>query len=219
MDELRFDDRVALVTGGGRGIGRCHSVLLAQRGAKVVVADYGSSIDGSGSSSAPAEAVVGEIREAGGEAVACYASVAEQSGAASIVEMALETFGRIDIVVNNAGIADKHPFGDLSADQFHRMLDVHFLGTLYVIQSAWPHLVRGGYGRIVNTTSEAVLGGQDQLASYGAAKGAVWALTRAIACESASFGILTNAVAPRGTDAYVRSREAGRRGDGPGSVV
>jgi NAD(P)-dependent dehydrogenase (short-subunit alcohol dehydrogenase family) len=197
MDELRYDGRVAVVTGAGRGIGRCHALLLAARGAMVVVADVGSEIDGTGSSSEPADEVVGEIRAGGGEAVACAASVAEEAGATSIVATAIERYGRLDIVVNNAGISDKHPFGELTGEQFRRMMDVHFFGTLHVIKAAWPHLVAGGYGRIVNTVSEGVLGAQDQLTSYGAAKGAVWALTRTVANESAAFGISTNAVAPR----------------------
>jgi hypothetical protein len=197
MSELRFDNRAVIVTGGGRGIGRAHARLLASRGARVVVADYGAAIDGSGSSAEPAEEVVSEIEAAGGVAVACHASVADAAGAASIVETALEHFGRLDAVVNNAGISDKHRFEDLSLQQFQRMLDVHFLGTVLVTRSAWPHFVEAGYGRIVNTASEAMLGAQPELTSYGAAKGAVWAFTRNLAAEGAGLGIYANAVAPR----------------------
>ena len=197
MSELRFDDRAVIVTGGGRGIGRAHARLLASRGARVVVADYGVAIDGSGSSTEPAEEVVREIEAAGGVAVACHASVADPAGEASIVETALERFGRLDAVINNAGISDKHRFEDLSPHQFQRMIDVHFLGTVLVTRSAWPHFVEAGYGRIVNTASEAMLGAQPELTSYGAAKGAVWAFTRNLAAEGAELGIHVNAVAPR----------------------
>src|SRR6516162_7160953 len=106
MSELRFDDRVVIVTGGGRGIGRCHALLLASKGARVVVADAGGGIDGRGSSPAPADEVVREIQANGGEAIATYASVADEAGAASIVDLAIEAFGRLDAVVNNAGIHD-----------------------------------------------------------------------------------------------------------------
>lgn len=201
MPELRFDDRVAVVTGGGRGVGRSHALLLAARGARVVVADHGGGIDGRGSSSAPADGVAAEIRAAGGEAVACHASVAEEAGAASIVGAAIDTYGRLDIVVNNAGIHDAAPFTELSTAQYQRMLDVHFFGTLFVIRAAWPHFVDAGYGRVVNTVSEAMLGGIPELSSYGSAKGAVFGLTRNLATEGADAGIKVNAVAPR---AYTR---------------
>ena len=207
MTDLRFDGRAVVVTGAGRGVGRSHALLLASRGANVVVADYGSELDGTGSSNEPAAHVVEEIEAAGGRAVACYASVAEEAGAASIVKAAIDSFGRLDVIVNNAGISDKHLFGDLSLEQFHRMLAVHFLGTVLVTKFAWPHFVDAGYGRIVNTTSEAILGAQDELASYGSAKGAVWAFTRNIAVEGAALGILANAVAPR---ARTRLSEEGK---------
>jgi NAD(P)-dependent dehydrogenase (short-subunit alcohol dehydrogenase family) len=208
VDELRFDGRVAVVTGAGRGIGRSHALLLAARGARVVVADSGAGIDGSGSSRGPATEVAEEIEASGGEAVACCASVADEDSAATIVETAIGRFGRLDVVVNNAGISDKHPFPELSLEQFRRMMGVHFFGTLYVTKAAWPHLVEAGDGRIVNTTSEGVLGAQAELTSYGAAKGAVWALTRNLAAEGAADGIRVNAVAPR---ARTRMSEDGQR--------
>jgi NAD(P)-dependent dehydrogenase (short-subunit alcohol dehydrogenase family) len=201
MAELRFDDRVAIVTGAGRGIGRSYALLLAARGARVVVADHGGGPSGTGSSAEPAADVVQEIVDAGGQAVACCASVSEESSAQQIVNAAIESFGRLDVVINNAGIHDPHLFSDLTIDQFHRMIEVHYLGTLFVIRSAWPHLVRAGYGRIVNTVSEAMLGGVAELTSYGAAKGAVLGLTRNLATEGHALGIRVNAIAPR---AYTR---------------
>jgi NAD(P)-dependent dehydrogenase (short-subunit alcohol dehydrogenase family) len=197
MDELRFDDRVVVVTGAARGIGRSYALEFARRGAQVVAADYGADLDGSGASNGPVEEVAAEIRAAGGEAVACFASVAEEDDAASIVGTAIRTFGRLDVVVNNAGISDPALFGELSTQQFARMLDVHLFGSVFVCRAAWPCFVEAGYGRIVNTVSEAMLGGIEQLTSYGAAKGAVFGLTRNLATEGAAAGIHANAVAPR----------------------
>jgi NAD(P)-dependent dehydrogenase (short-subunit alcohol dehydrogenase family) len=201
MTELRYDGRVAVVTGGGRGVGRSHALLLAAKGARVVVADYGVGIDGSGSSPAPAEDVVRDIKESGGEAVACHASVADVRSAQSIVDCAIEAFGRIDAVINNAGIHDPGPFDALSVRQFRAMMDVHYFGTLFVTRAAWPHFSRARYGRVVNTVSEAMLGGIPELTSYGAAKGAVFGLTRNLATEGFPDGIRVNAIAPR---AYTR---------------
>lgn len=201
MMELRFDGRVVVITGAGRGVGRCHALLLAAKGARVVVADYGVGIDGTGSSSTPAEVVVREIQDNGGEAVACCASVTEERAAQSIVDTAIEAFGRLDVVINNAGIHDPGAFDALSVAQFRAMLDVHYFGTVFVTRAAWPHFVQAGYGRVVNTVSEAMLGGIPELTSYGAAKGAVFGLTRNLATEGLAHGIRVNAIAPR---AYTR---------------
>lgn len=197
MSELRFDGRAVIVTGAGRGVGRSHALLLASRGARVVVADLGGELDGSGSSSEPADQVVKEIGSAGGEAVACYASVADEAGAASIVQTALDAFGRLDAVINNAGISDPGVFDTVPVEQFRRMLDVHYLGTVLVLRAAWPHLRAAGDGRVVNTCSEALAGIHGQVTSYGGAKGAVLALTLCLAAESKKDGILVNAVTPR----------------------
>ena len=197
MSELRFDGRSVIVTGGGRGFGREHSLLLASRGAKVVVADYGVELDGSGSSPEPAERVVKEIESAGGEAVACFASVAEEAGAAQIVQTALDAFGHLDVVVNNAGICDHYWFDDLTAENFRRLTDHHFLGTVYVCQAAWPHLQKVDHPCIVNTSSEAILGNVPKAVAYSAAKGAVFAFTRALALDGRRLGIRVNAIAPR----------------------
>ena len=197
MSELRFDDRAVIVTGAGRGVGRGHALAFAARGAQVVVADLGGELDGSGSSAGPADEVVEEIKAAGGQAVACHASVADEQGAASIVQAALDAFGRIDVVVNNAGIADPDLFEDLSLERFRTMVDVHYLGTVNVTFAAWPHMLEAGYGRIVNTTSEGALGTVPKCTSYGGAKGGVLAFTKALANDAMRHGLKVNAVAPR----------------------
>jgi hypothetical protein len=197
MTELRFDGRVALVTGGGRGIGRAHALLLAARGAKVVVADYGGSLEGEGSSHLPADEVVAEIRAAGGEAVANHGSVAVEDDAAAMVDAAMDNFGRLDIVVNNAGISDLQLFDDIPIDQFRQMFDVHLMGTILVTKAAWPHLKAAGYGRVVNTCSEGMLGFHPYVSAYGAAKGGIYGFTRTLGAEAPRLGIRVNAVAPR----------------------
>jgi NAD(P)-dependent dehydrogenase (short-subunit alcohol dehydrogenase family) len=197
MEQLRFDGKVALVTGAGRGAGRSHALLLAARGAKVVVADPGVSIEGAGFSAAPADEVVNEIRATGGEAVACYESVSEEKGAAAMVAAALDNFGRLDAVINNAGIAKPERFEDHTADEFRRMIEVHYLGTVYVCQAAWAHYMANGGGRIVNTVSEGAMGTLPKTTAYGGAKGAVIGLTLTMAADGAKYGISVNGFAPR----------------------
>jgi NAD(P)-dependent dehydrogenase (short-subunit alcohol dehydrogenase family) len=198
MSELRFDGRAVIVTGAGRGVGRSHALLFAARGARVVVADLGGDLDGSGASNGPADEVVKEIEAAGGEAVACYASVADEAGAAAIVEAAMDSFGRVDVVVNNAGIAAPLDWiENLTPADYRRMVEVHHLGTVYVTKAAWPHMVAAGYGRVVNTTSEGATGTVPKNSSYGSAKGAVLGFTRSVAIDGARHGIRVNAVLPR----------------------
>ncbi|SFF77274.1 NAD(P)-dependent dehydrogenase, short-chain alcohol dehydrogenase family [Novosphingobium sp. CF614] len=197
MAELRFDGKVVLVTGAGRGAGRSHALSLASRGAKVVVADPGVAIDGSGFSAGPADEVASEIKAAGGEAVACYESVSEEQGAAAMVQAALDSFGRLDAVINNAGIAKPERFEVHTADEFRRMIDVHYLGTVYVTQAAWGHFMQNGGGRIVNTVSEGAMGTLPMMTAYGGAKGAVIGLTLALAAEGPKYGISVNGFAPR----------------------
>jgi NAD(P)-dependent dehydrogenase (short-subunit alcohol dehydrogenase family) len=198
MSKLRFDGRSVIVTGAGRGFGRCHAILLASRGARVVVADYGVNLDGTGSSPEPAELVAKEIEAAGGEAVACFASVADEAGAATIVRAALDAFGGLDVLVNNAGTSDPDWFEDTDADRFRRMNQHQYFGTAYMCKAAWSHLKAADRGCIVNTTSEAITGFVPKCASYSGAKGGVFSLTRALALDGRRFGLRVNAVAPRG---------------------
>jgi NAD(P)-dependent dehydrogenase (short-subunit alcohol dehydrogenase family) len=198
MGELRFDGRSVIVTGGGRGFGRQHALLLASRGARVVVADYGVEIDGSGSSPEPAEQVAKEIVGAGGEAVACFANVADEADAARIVQTAVDAFGGLDILVNNAGIWDGGWFEEFPTARFRRMLDFHFMGTVQTCKAAWPHLKQAEHGCIVNTSSEAIIGHIPKAPDYAAAKGAVFSFSRALAQNAAHFGMRVNAIAPRG---------------------
>ena len=199
MSELRFDGRAVVVTGGGAGLGRHYALLLAARGAGVVIADYGVSLQGAGTSPGPAESVAAEINAAGGAAVACYASVSDRAGATSMVEAALDTFGRLDAVVNNAGIVDHAWMDELDEAQVRRLLDNHAIGTFQVTKAAWPHLVASDAGRVVNTVSESMLGNTPKAISYAAAKGAVFGLTRGMALDGRRHGVHVNAVAPRGT--------------------
>jgi NAD(P)-dependent dehydrogenase (short-subunit alcohol dehydrogenase family) len=196
---LRFDGRAVVVTGAGTGLGRHYARLLAARGAGVVIADYGVSLQGEGTSSEPAESVAAEITSAGGAAVACYASVSDPAGATSMVEAALDTFGRLDVVVNNAGIVDHAWMDELDEEQVRRLLDNHAIGTFLVTRAAWPHLVASDAGRVVNTVSESMLGNTPRAISYAAAKGAVFGLTRGLALDGRRHGVRVNAVAPRGT--------------------
>ena len=193
-----LEGHVALVTGAGRGIGRAHALLLASRGAKLVVADYGGNLEGTSSaSSMPADDVAAEIRAAGGEAIAHCGSVAEPDEAAAMVAAAMDSWGRLDIVVNNAGISDLKLFVDIGADGFRRMIDVHYMGTVNVTMAAWPHMTRAGYGRVVNTCSEGMLGFHGYVSAYGGAKGGVYGFTRTLAAEAPRLGIQVNGIAPR----------------------
>ena len=199
MSELRFDGLTVVITGGGRGFGRCHALLLASRGANVVIADNGVEADGSGSSPEPVQQVAKEVEAAGGNAVPVFASVADEAGAKEIVQAALDNFGRIDILVNNAGIVDPLHFDELTMEKFRRMVDVHYLGTVQMTMAAWPHLKKAPHGAIVNTASEAVLGNIPKCTSYSGAKGGVFAFTRMLAFERPRSGVRVNAIAPRGT--------------------
>jgi NAD(P)-dependent dehydrogenase (short-subunit alcohol dehydrogenase family) len=196
MGELRFDGRVAVVTGAGGGLGREHALLLASRGASVVVNDLGGAVDGTGSSSAPAEQVAAEIRSAGGVAVADGNSVATPEGGEAIVRTALDAFGRVDILVNNAGVLRDQTFSKMDAGSWDAVIAVHLRGAMCVTLPAWRHMRERGYGRIVNTSSNTGLFGNFGQAAYGAAKMGLVGLTRVLALEGSRYGIAVNAVAP-----------------------
>ena len=198
MGELRFDGRTAIVTGAGGNpsLGRAHALLLAARGANVVVNDIGRDPRTPGyTGSASAEAVAQEIRALGGQAVADTHSVETEAGAAAIVQTALEAFGGVDILVNNAAISIAAGFEEMTSRDFQRHIDVNLMGPLWTCRAAWPHMRAKGYGRIVNITSGA-MAGFNSLVAYGTSKGGLWSLTRALAAEGAAGGIKVNAVNP-----------------------
>jgi len=193
---VSFKDKIAIVTGAGGGLGRCHALELAARGAKVVVNDLGGSAEGSGHSATPAQQVVDEILAAGGEAIANYASVSDEQGAASIVQNAVDKWGRIDILINNAGILRDKSFAKVSMDDFRKVIDVHLWGSVYVTKAAWPHMVAQHYGRILMTTSASGLFGNFGQTNYGTAKMGVIGLMNSLKQEGAKYNIHINAIAP-----------------------
>jgi NAD(P)-dependent dehydrogenase (short-subunit alcohol dehydrogenase family) len=195
VDVHGFEGRVAIVTGAGRGIGRAYALLLASRGAGVVVNDLGGSIKGAGSDGAVASAVAAEIKAAGGAALADEHDVASAEGAEALVAAAFDRFGRLDILINNAGIMQWGGLPDVDAETVQRHLAVHVLGSFNTTRAAWPTMVDQGYGRIVMTTSSGVFGLPKNL-SYATAKGGVIGLTRSIATMSEALGIKVNLIAP-----------------------
>ena len=207
MDEHRFDGRVAVITGSGRGIGRAYARLLADRGASVVVNDLGGSMQGEGADAGPAAAVAADIVAAGGAAIADTSDVATQEGARALVDAAIEHFGRLDVLINNAGIIRWAEFPAVGADDLARHLDVHVGGSFHTARAAWPHMVDQGYGRIVMTTSTGMFGLPNN-ASYATAKAGVIGLARSLATAGAPLGIAVNLVAPA-----AMTRMAGRSGD------
>lgn len=196
MHEMRFDDDVVIVTGAGRGLGREHALGFAARGAALVVNDVGVEPDGAGGSSAVAQAVVNEIVAAGGRAIADNHSVATADGARAIVAAAVAAFGKVTVLVNNAGIINFATLENISDPDWTRMLAVTLDGTFQMSKAVWPHFVAQGYGRIVNTTSNAGFAGCEQLVHYGAAKLGAAGLTKALAQEAIGTGITVNAIAP-----------------------
>ncbi len=196
MSGLRFDGQVAIITGAGGGLGRAHALELARRGALVLVNDLGGALDGTGSSMSAADRVVREITALGGTAAANHDSVATPEGGQAIVQAAVDAFGRVDVLVNNAGILRDKAFHKMDAAMVKAVIDVHLKGAFNVTQPAFVLMRAQGYGRIVNTSSASGLFGNFGQANYGAVKAALAALARILAIEGAKYGIKANAIAP-----------------------
>jgi len=212
VDKLSFDGRVGVVTGAGRGIGRAHALLLARRGATVVVNDLGGSMEGVGTDAEPASAVAAEIVATGGVAMADNSDVSTAAGAQALVDAAVGRFGRLDILVNNAGIIRWAGFPEADAENLERHLAVHVAGSFSTTRAAWPHMVEQGYGRVVMTTSTGLFGLPDNV-SYATAKAAVIGLARSLTTAGAPHGIKVNLVAPAAF-----TRMAGQPTDEPDST-
>lgn len=196
MSDIRFDGKVAIVTGAGGGLGRQHALELARRGAKVVVNDLGGSMDGSGGNSAAAESVVAEIKAAGGEAIANGASVTDDAGVAHLVQQTIDAFGRIDILIANAGILRDKSFSKMELADFEAVMQVHVWGTFKPIKAVWEIMKTQNYGRIVVTTSSSGMYGNFGQANYGAAKMAVLGLMNTLKIEGQKNNIRVNAISP-----------------------
>lgn len=193
---ISFADQVAIVTGAGGGLGRCHALELARRGAKVVINDLGGSMDGSGGSSDAAEAVVAEIKAMGGEAIANGGSVSDRAGAQSMVDDAMNAWGRVDVLINNAGILRDKSFSKMTLDDFEMVVNVHLMGAAYCSHAVWPIMREQNYGRILMTTSPSGLYGNFGQTNYGAAKMAQVGLMNSMKIEGAKNNIHTNSIAP-----------------------
>ena len=205
MADVSFENRVVIVTGAGNGLGKAYALELGKRGAKVVVNDLGGAVDGSGSGNSPADDVVNEIIENGGEAVANYASVATKDGGESIVQTAVDSFGTVDAVINNAGILRDKSFANMTEEEFSLIIEVHLKGTYFVTQPAFKIMKENNYGRIVNVASPSGLFGNFGQTNYGAAKMGIVGLTNVLAIEGAKYNIKVNVIAPT---AYTRMTEA-----------
>jgi NAD(P)-dependent dehydrogenase (short-subunit alcohol dehydrogenase family) len=196
MAQLRFDDRVAVITGSGRGLGRAYALLLASRGAKVVVNDPGASLQGEGGDAGPAAQVVREIESAGGVAVACTESVATPAGGKAIIQAALDHYGRIDILIHNAGIVRRAALKEMTYEDFESVLDVHLRGAFHVVRPAFPLMCKAGYGRIVLTSSINGLYGNRLVLNYSVAKAGLIGLSNVAALEGAAEGVKSNVILP-----------------------
>ncbi len=196
MTAPRFDKRVAVVTGAGRGLGRAYALLLAAKGAKVVVNDLGSTMQGTGADQGPAQAVVDEIKRAGGEAIACSESVATAEGGRAIIQAALDHFGRLDVLVHNAGNVRYSALDEMSDEDFDAVLDVHLKGAFYIVRAAFPVMARANYGRVVLTSSISGLYGLATTANYGVSKAGIIGLNNVVALEGADKGIKSNIILP-----------------------
>jgi len=193
---IDFQGRVAIVTGAGGGLGRAHALALARRGAKVVVNDFGGARDGTGASASAAQAVVDEIRAAGGQAMANHASVTDFEAVQAMVQQAMDAWGRVDILVNNAGILRDKTFAKMDLADFRFVLEVHLMGSVHCTKAVWPIMAAQKYGRIVMTTSSSGLYGNFGQSNYGAAKLALVGFMQTLALEGAKYDIRVNCLAP-----------------------
>ncbi|MDW7729736.1 MAG: SDR family oxidoreductase [Bacillota bacterium] len=196
MEQVRFDEKVAVITGAGGGLGKAYALLLASRGAKVVVNDLGGTFDGSGSDATPAQQVVDEIKAAGGEAVANYDSVAEWESARDIIKTAIDSFGKIDILINNAGILRDKSLLKMEIDDYRKIMSVHLDGTFFCTKAAFTYMKEQTYGRIVSTASAAGLYGNFGQVNYGAAKMGIAGMMNSVAQEGARYNIKANTIVP-----------------------
>ncbi len=196
MDDLRFDRRVAVITGAGRGLGRSHALLLAKQGCKVVVNDNGSAMQGEGGDAGPAQDLVDEIKAAGGEAIASTASVATPEGGKAIIQTALDSWGRIDILIHNAGNVRFGSLKELSWDDFKAVVDVHLMGAFNVVRPAFPLMCAAKYGRIVLTSSVGGLYGNAECVNYGMSKSGMVGLNNIAALEGEAEGVRSNIIVP-----------------------
>ncbi|TYC94348.1 SDR family NAD(P)-dependent oxidoreductase [Novosphingobium sp. BW1] len=196
MTELRFDGRVAVISGAARGLGRDYALLLASRGAKVVVNDNGSAILGEGEDEGPAQQVVNEIRAAGGKAIASTDSVATPEGAAAIIDAAVANFGRIDILIHNAGNVRYGALDEISIEDFHSVLDVHLMGAFYLVRASFSHMKAQNYGRVVLTSSIGGFYGNRQCVNYAVSKSGMIGLSNVIALEGEEHGVRSNLILP-----------------------
>ena len=196
MSDIRFDERVAIITGAGTGLGRSHALELARRGAKIVVNDLGGAMDGTGASETAAEAVAAQIRDAGGDAIAHGADVTKAGEVSDMVEQALKTWGRIDILVNNAGILRDKSFAKMPLEDFQLVLDVHLMGSVHCTKAVWDPMREAQYGRVVMTSSSSGIYGNFGQANYGAAKMGVVGLMNVLHLEGRKYNIKVNTLSP-----------------------
>lgn len=196
LSDIRFDNQVVIITGSGNGLGKSHALEFARRGAKVVVNDFGGARDGSGGSSQAAEAVVAEIQAAGGEAIANGADVADRTQVAAMAEQTMEAYGRVDVLVNNAGILRDRSFGKMSGEEWDAVIAVHLTGSANCSLAVWNQMKAQNYGRIVMTTSTSGIYGNFGQANYGAAKTGVWGMMNTLHIEGAKNNIHVNCISP-----------------------
>jgi NAD(P)-dependent dehydrogenase (short-subunit alcohol dehydrogenase family) len=196
VTERRFDGRVAVITGAGRGLGREYALLLASKGAKLVVNDPGGAMSGDGGDAGPAEQVVAEIKAAGGEAVACLESVATPEGGRTIVQAAMDAYGRLDVLIHNAGNVRYGALDEITDEDFKAVIDVHLMGAFHVVRPAFPLMAQAGYGRVVLTGSIGGLYGTNNVVNYGVSKAGMIGLNNVIAIEGAPKGVKSNIILP-----------------------